>query len=286
MALKATTDRQKSFDELVAALDFSLEDVLADLEELLASSGSESRVGAAELGVLPRELLAHLKRLLEILLEKDDQAHSGDLDVRAKGRELRAAFMAARGELMRTRDLLRNAYGPAQADKLLLGVPKQIPRHLVDGLLRMGWNTLRQLRDPEVEVTMHENMKAGYPKGKETFVTLLEEAIDHLREANKRHVKAEVRQQGFIVEKIEAMEEYNRSFPEIAKIFECLFRLTRRVKLAKDIQPSGQEKGLLLKLTKLRRAIRAGLKEAKESRGQAASEQESTAKQAKDSPSS
>lgn len=286
MALKATTDRQKSLEELVAALDFSLEDVLADLEELLASSGSENRVGAAELGILPRELLAHLKRLLEILLEKDDQAHSGDLDVRAKGRELREAFMATRKELMRTRDLLRGAYGDAQADKLLLGVPRQIPRHLVAGLLRMCRYTLHQLRDPDVQVTMRENVKFAYPKGKETFVTLLKKEVDILRAANKQYVKAQVRQQGYIVEKIKAMEEYNHSFPEIAKIFESLLRLTRRTELADDIKPSGQEKGLLLRLAKLRRAIRAGIKDAKKSRRQAASEEESAAKQRKDSPSS
>lgn len=275
MAMKTITDRQKSFNEIEATLAVNLEEVLDDLEKILAGSGSESGASAAELGILPRELLAHLKRLLETLLHKDNAAVSGDLEVRASGQSMREAFMATRQELMRTRDMLHNVYKKEDADQLLMGVPKQIPRHVVAGLLRMSRYTLRQLRNPELDPEMHESLKAAYPQGRETFVPRLEGKVDELRKANKRYVKAQVKLAGARVEKEKAMEEYNAAFPEIAKIFECLFRLSGRSELCRSLKPSGQERGLLLKLVNLRRAIRAGMKQGKEERQRAASADES-----------
>ena len=279
MALKATTERQRSLRELTQAVDLDLDEVLADVAKLLAGSGAENPVSAAQLGVLPRELLAHLHRLLEDLVHKDNVAVAGELDVRALARESREAFKSTRQELMRTRNALRNVYGDAQADLLLVGVPRgEIPRNVIAHLLRMCRGTLRQLRDPNVQVTMYDDVKDAYPLGKETFVTLLKKEVDNLRRLNRQLVRAQARLRGLQVFRRQAMEEYNRCFPDIARIFVSLYRLSGRLKLAKWLEPSGQEKGLLRRLVKLRRAIRTGLKEAKAKRQQDAAESPPAAK--------
>lgn len=277
MVKKATTERVKSLRELTAALDLDLEEVLEDLRQLLGSSGAEPAATHDDLGVLPRELLAHLKRLLEDLLEKENVSVAQELEVKAKGRTSREAFKSTRKMLMKTRDMLRNVYGRDQAEILLLGVPRQIPRDMAAGLLRMCRNTLWQLRDPEVRVEAFPELVSSYPQGKKTFVPLLQEEVDNLRQAYRQYDRGQARLIGFQVARREAMEEYNRCFPEIAKIFECLFRLSQRTEIADSIQPSYQEKGLLLRLVKLRRAIRKGLKEGKERRQKEAAAEDRSA---------
>ena len=87
MAMKESTDRQKSFMVLYSAVKENLPEVLEDLRKLFASiSGLES---TRDLAALPEELLELLRLLLERMVYAEDQKTLREILLRDQGIDYR-----------------------------------------------------------------------------------------------------------------------------------------------------------------------------------------------------
>lgn len=260
---KAVIRRQKSFAAMSEILRQQMEAMLGALAELLEPDLEEGD----ELSSLPRCLFRRLTRLLNHLVATDDEHVTRRTRKRWLSKKVQAAIRKVRRELIGVRAWLKVVLAD-KPDRLMVGVPTDVPRHGPEQVLRMTEYSLSALEDPAIEIPVRETLALMFPEGfdRAAHARRLRESAEELREAHERHQEAEAELDRALVARNRALERYNFEFPEICQIFVCLFRLAGKPEFERFLLPSGQERGLLLADVRVRRAIRAGRKAAQESR--------------------
>lgn len=254
---KAVLRRQKSLTTFDTVIKLEGQNMLEELEKILAQDMEDGDNPSD----LPRCLHRRLKRLMAALQKADDACVKKQKAELSQGRRVRKCLEGARQELLEARRWLRLA-SPKTADRLMVGVPSDVPRFIPEQILRMINLSVEALENPKIEVKVQESLRQFFPRGfnRQAHADRLRKKARELQDAKKRFTDCEVATIRAVVAKKHAKEAYDQDFPEIAQIFVCLFRLSGNPEFESSLKPSRQEPGLLLSAVKLRRAILAGKK--------------------------
>lgn len=264
MASKKVVDRGEALSLLRHAVNNHMPEVAREMDALLApelADGERVPDAHAQADLLVRRL----ERLFGGLSAADEEVLQQRAVRRTQVEEVLAAAADLRAELMEVARFIRLACG-RRAVEVLSGMPEELPRHSPHALERISKRVIDKLTAPGKLPIEADGLDADGPK----LAGRLQPHLRRLKRARTVQAKARGRLEAAQVDKDRAMKAYNAAFPETAALIAAHLRLAGHPELADELQPSRQERGLLHKQVKRRRATRAGRKRAQEAKQAAA----------------
>ena len=256
--------------------------VIRDVRKLLAP---ELRPGETmpDLGLLLRLFLRVLTRRFR-RLEKSEQIL---IERRVRERRLRRlhaeAVKALYRQVSKLRSYLRGLFGQVAAIPLIQrGRTPQRPL----ALLRFSWDLREKLSQPDREIppkTVPDDEKPDPAR----WVAELDDEAEELGRLHDDYVLAQKKTERAVMRKDARIGSFNDGLVTIGWIVVWLFRLSGHEKLARVIEPSRQDRGRMLAVTKgvrkaarTRKAKKAAQKQAPEARDSGSRTSESRSEKA------
>lgn len=234
MASKATVDRQRSADSVVAVADAHAEGTEKTLVALVKPHLKKGEPAPAFAAVM-RHACQLLAAARDHMVEKDD-AHELELADDPPIREARdKAASALYGQIVEIREMLTGIYGAPTTQKILSGATPEDPAQLARFAGQIATNLLAaKLPAPRVKgAHLDVEALAADLRAKRAQVDkLLKDVQREVREA-----------QGTLAEKTAAIASYDQVFAGVAGTLSGLLLLSGQAELASRVRPSTRRPG-------------------------------------------
>ncbi|MEM7481743.1 MAG: hypothetical protein AAF481_11260 [Acidobacteriota bacterium] len=238
MPSKMVTDRQKSALAVEAAATTHSADVSAALTPIFALS-VEGDEAVPDLGVLQRILGRRIQRM-RLEMVSADEAHLDELADDDSPRRRRDEAADRLSVTLRSfRDLAEGIFGEGRGMPFL-GLDTQVSRDPVV-VLRQGRRAVERLRDESLPTP--EFLLPSLSVDREDWATTLERDLQPLDEALERVAQEGREAEATLLAKQAAMDAYDRTFLQSARLLEALYRAAGLTELGDRVRPSTRRPG-------------------------------------------